>query len=330
MKCPKCNFVSFEYLNACKKCGNDLTLHKTEMGIDFPQYASLGLIAALREESAPREAAAETATAVALDETSGTKKQDSTDSLSGTSGLEAAIASTSDFSDVGTSVELGGADALDLSGVGESADETASIKLPLVETEDLDLGADEEKIHKTPEKSEEISLDLGDMEEEAAAPVAAAPGKEKEEEFSLDLGELDLGEKTEAPPATAKKEEEFSLDLGEIESGLEVKEAPQNETSVTDALEALGSTDKVKSGSPAQQAAEPELDLGEIEVNVEPAAKDAPAAAPEHEDLGLGDLDLDINLDEITKPQSKDEKKKEDKKGDDFDLDIDLSDLKLE
>jgi hypothetical protein len=33
MKCPKCGFNSFEYLDSCKKCGNDLLAFKMSLGI---------------------------------------------------------------------------------------------------------------------------------------------------------------------------------------------------------------------------------------------------------------------------------------------------------
>lgn len=33
MKCPKCNFISFDYLDSCKKCGRDLTEDKAKLGI---------------------------------------------------------------------------------------------------------------------------------------------------------------------------------------------------------------------------------------------------------------------------------------------------------
>ena len=33
MKCPKCDYVSFEYLDTCRKCGRDLTQLKTDMGV---------------------------------------------------------------------------------------------------------------------------------------------------------------------------------------------------------------------------------------------------------------------------------------------------------
>ena len=33
MKCPKCGFNSFEYLDSCKKCGNDLSAFKMSLGL---------------------------------------------------------------------------------------------------------------------------------------------------------------------------------------------------------------------------------------------------------------------------------------------------------
>src|SRR3989304_568083 len=33
MKCPKCGYASFEYLDTCRKCGRDLTQFKTDMGV---------------------------------------------------------------------------------------------------------------------------------------------------------------------------------------------------------------------------------------------------------------------------------------------------------
>ena len=33
MKCPKCGFISFDYLDRCKKCGQDLASHKQKLGI---------------------------------------------------------------------------------------------------------------------------------------------------------------------------------------------------------------------------------------------------------------------------------------------------------
>jgi ribosomal protein S27AE len=33
MKCPKCGYTSFDYLDECKKCGKDLAEHKDKYSI---------------------------------------------------------------------------------------------------------------------------------------------------------------------------------------------------------------------------------------------------------------------------------------------------------
>ena len=42
MKCPKCNYISFDYLDSCNKCGKDLTEHKEKHNIRSVLFASAG------------------------------------------------------------------------------------------------------------------------------------------------------------------------------------------------------------------------------------------------------------------------------------------------
>jgi len=62
MKCPKCGFTSFDFLENCKKCGSDLQTHKSRFGLRsliFP-----GLAASVPTPEAPRsETVAETVAA---------------------------------------------------------------------------------------------------------------------------------------------------------------------------------------------------------------------------------------------------------------------------
>ncbi|MBI5815388.1 MAG: hypothetical protein HZB29_07230 [Nitrospinae bacterium] len=44
MKCPHCNYVSFEYLNTCRKCSKDLSSHKSQFGIEYLEPVSLGIL----------------------------------------------------------------------------------------------------------------------------------------------------------------------------------------------------------------------------------------------------------------------------------------------
>ena len=273
MKCPKCNFASFEYLNTCKKCGSDLSLHKTEMGVDFPQYNSLGLMALLRHEASPQAAVAEPASLVQdthgaehpFSETSGTEKFTPSSDFDSVMGE-----SDTDFSNIGADIDLGGSEGVDLSGLGESPDETASIKSPPVEEEPINIVP--EPVAAGPQL-EGIDFDPSVLENTPAAP---------ESPKTLDLGEIE-----ESVTPGGKKEDEFNLDLGDIEITAE---------------------------------------------NPKPAetGKAAPAAGG---DFNMEGLDFDLNLDDIdtAAPEKKAEpKKEEEKKKDDFDIDIDLSDLKLD
>ncbi len=45
MKCPKCNYISFDYLDECKKCGKDLSEHKEKHNIRSLLFAG-GIAAA--------------------------------------------------------------------------------------------------------------------------------------------------------------------------------------------------------------------------------------------------------------------------------------------
>jgi len=46
MKCPKCNYTSFDYLDTCKKCGKDLTEHKEKHNLRSLLFATGASVAA--------------------------------------------------------------------------------------------------------------------------------------------------------------------------------------------------------------------------------------------------------------------------------------------
>lgn len=58
MKCPKCGYNSFEFLDTCKKCKHDLSAFKKSLGINFPAISPV-------VEAAPPLAAATVATSLA-------------------------------------------------------------------------------------------------------------------------------------------------------------------------------------------------------------------------------------------------------------------------
>lgn len=71
MKCPKCGYNSFEFLDNCKKCKHDLSAFKQSLGINFPAISPVAETAAppaAATVAASLASAAATAT-VAADET---------------------------------------------------------------------------------------------------------------------------------------------------------------------------------------------------------------------------------------------------------------------
>ncbi|PLX98237.1 MAG: hypothetical protein C0623_13010 [Desulfuromonas sp.] len=46
MKCPKCGYTSFDYLDECKKCGKDLMEHKEKHNIRSLMFPASGAAAA--------------------------------------------------------------------------------------------------------------------------------------------------------------------------------------------------------------------------------------------------------------------------------------------
>lgn len=351
MKCPKCKYVSFEHLNFCKKCGVELSSHKAEHSIDFPQTSDLGVLTMV-EVSAESEIA-EQAMAVAEEGGGETDLQESVET-----GVEEAS-------------EAGGEEAsgLDLSSLGESVEETASIET--IDTgesgSELELPSDEAVEAATPDDSgsldlsdmggstEEIaSISLDDTEQESGGSVELAVTDEEEGialgeegEISLDIGDLDEKEEPAAAIAEEKEGGDISLDIDDIgeadiaaeEVGgegisldldsFEVDEEPvagldSGEPEITGEDEAATDED---SGTEEIE----DLDLGGIDIEETGSGEsETPDAQPEAEaddDISLDDLDLDLNLDEDELLGGDESSSDED----DIDLeDLNLDDLKLD
>jgi hypothetical protein len=52
MKCPKCGYVSYDYLDACRKCGRDLITFKQEIGLQMLRPGDLDLSVVLSGSAA--------------------------------------------------------------------------------------------------------------------------------------------------------------------------------------------------------------------------------------------------------------------------------------
>lgn len=314
MKCPKCNFVSFEYLNSCKKCGVELASHKVEYAIDFPEASDLGVLTMI--EAAP--AAAVAAMPVALEEAGG----EATD-------IEEAVPEIEEAE--GAEPESG----LDLSSLGESVEEAAApaelgesaidLQLPAGETEEAAEeigGLDLSGLGGETEKIDTIGADETEPEAAATEEEAEAGG-----DISLDLEELEAAVEPDSEEASGegisldiesiKTEEGAGDEVGELEiAGEDARETSEKEAEVTEQTD--------------------ELDMGDIAgIDLESGESETPDAEPEpvgDDDISLDDLELDLNLEdeELLGGESK-EGKKDKKEEEDIGLDdLDLDDLKLD
>jgi uncharacterized RDD family membrane protein YckC len=83
MKCPKCSYTSFDYLESCKKCGKDLTEFKQRFGITsvlFPgQLQAEEAVAETEYDEATADAAVAAATGVAAGAATGGMAEESDD-----------------------------------------------------------------------------------------------------------------------------------------------------------------------------------------------------------------------------------------------------------
>ena len=58
MKCPKCGYNSFEFLNACKKCGTELSSFKKSHRINSVLRPAAAVSAEIPQQSPPVAAVA--------------------------------------------------------------------------------------------------------------------------------------------------------------------------------------------------------------------------------------------------------------------------------
>ena len=308
MKCPKCSYVSFEYLNSCKKCGIELSSHKAAHAIDFPQYSDLGVLAMVREEE-PAAVVIEDAVAVAEDDGEVSDIGIAVDEEVSEGGL--------DLSSLGGPVEETTVSA-DVADMGDSAVE---LELPSgdtgeVEGPDDSGGIDLTGVGDSPEETASISLE--DTGQETTTEISIEPEAEQpaQEEVAVDDGEgisLDLGE---VEPVEAESQE-----LGVGEEAAE-PESAEGETDTT--APDLDSTDEIEA-----------LDLGDMEdIDLNTDAGEQPAGEDlSGDDISLDDLELDLNLedDELLGPDSGADQTKGDVENGEIDLDdLDLDDLKLD
>lgn len=215
MKCPKCGYVSFEYLDTCKKCQHDLTMFKEERGIFAikPGFIDLAILLDRREGEEYLEESAQ-----------------ATDVLTSAQEEEESVPTHSLLDE-----DLEGVEFLE-EDRSEDEEERPVPTIALDEEADLslDLSAlDLEEEEETSPPGAEHLIGLGDLAQleqeretpvQEAAPETSATPAAKEEEHLIDLQGLEeLGietpehEVSPAPPAEDIPPIDFTVEEEESE-----------------------------------------------------------------------------------------------------------------
>ena len=273
MKCPnnRCQYVSFEWLSTCRKCGADLAAHKSKFNINFPEPISLGILS-----FAGAGAGAATEAASSMD---GGESFGSADFMSPTDGM----IDSDETTGIGGGEDEGGLASED--SFGFSLDDSSDEDFALPDSGGgLDFGGEDDETSAEEEPpgvpdeisfdSEEISLgddDAGDeggmdFSEEPEEDISMDIEPEPEEEISMDLEP----EPEPEPEISMEPEEGISMDIEpepEIDMEPEIEMEPEEEISMD--LEP-----------------EPEIDMEpeeEISMDLEPEIEEEPEIAMEPE-----------------------------------------------
>lgn len=198
MRCPKCGYNSFDYLDSCKKCGKDLVEFKQRYGLkSILLPGALGATGATgQEEFSDADATELTGTAVA-----------------GTTAAAAAKAAASTESETSTPAPVAEpADAVDFGFdfMGDSSDDDDDLTFDELFEDTLDDEDIEETLEAPKHKPQPSAVDT-----EADTTEPAAEVTESDEAFSFDL-----------PDADDEQNEELENDFGFDPENLDFEEEP--------------------------------------------------------------------------------------------------------
>ena len=189
MKCPKCGYVSFEYLDTCRKCGRDLTQFKSDMGITtfVP-----GVINVLKYVEGMEEAVEKT------DE----------------SAVATATSEEAEESGTATAVEEAIKSVVEETSLNGEAQKKGEIEISLPEeiTEPKLEAAEASSASSTGEKKEEISLTI-EEEPKIEEPVSIEPEMKESPVEELTLSLEDIAELGEEGKSKKKEGDEIKLEL---------------------------------------------------------------------------------------------------------------------
>jgi len=227
MKCPKCGYVSFEYLEECKKCGKSLGTFKSEHGLYGYQPKDLMILDYLENKTKTEEEDDDENLENIISEIEDVGK--------GSETVEEPIEGISlDLEEPDTAGDEAEEVSVDLE---ESLPEkeTGEIELTLddTEVEEKEVSAPIEEKSEAEEPAEEIAIDLetvetsgGEAEESLDLGEPEEPLPEKETgEIELNLDEVEIGE-TEVPASASTGEsdlgDEITLELDDLGEDLEI------------------------------------------------------------------------------------------------------------
>lgn len=211
MKCPKCGYVSFEYLDQCRKCGKSVEAFKSEHGLYGYPPKDLMLVQYLEDKASAEEESSMAGTVELGDEDE--NLEDIVSNLGSASG-EAGT----DEEDAGLSLDL-----------GESEEAPEKIA--------AELSATTAPVEEEKESGIELTLDDAGAEEPAPVELKAEPEKPASEDDSegislsledveaeVDAAEVDVAEAPVEKPAegTDPDEDEITLDMDDIEADIEI------------------------------------------------------------------------------------------------------------
>jgi hypothetical protein len=254
MKCPKCNYVSFDYNQTCPKCGKDISVEQEKLNIPAFKPAPPSLLGGLLGEAHPGGSGDMPET----DQPSGISLEDA-------SRVAVASAELDDSQEIDLGLELHeDREGLDLEGILEKPE-------PGIEPGDL-LG-DSSAAKRSSEGETEIVGTIS-LEESEVFPVSGEGKTEEQDEISLELEEITMesAEPEEEKGVREPPEEMVEADLGDFsleDAGISLEEKSEPPLSDTGALALdLGLISEKEGNAPAaNEQDEITLSLDDLQVN---------------------------------------------------------------
>lgn len=263
MKCPKCGFTSFDFLENCKKCGNDLQEHKSRFGLRSLIYPGVTPTAP-SPGVAPDEAAADLATPA-----------DSTDFgfdfMSEESPETTAAAEDEEGFDF-PAEESGGDDfAGNLGAADDNAFDFTEDSEDQIEATDVEEPIEAADTEPAPESESGDDFDFDNWDDVAEEDTKKKPGDGEEPADPFDFRE---------PAAVERAPETSSDNWAAAEEDFGFAEAPGPEPSGTSvgAFDELPTTEP-QAASPVEPGSAPETAAGEELFPLEEEPSAAPSAA---------------------------------------------------